>query len=107
MKQKVVVRFGTKSSKSRSKALTIAVGVQGVTSATLKGQNKDEMEVVGEGMDSVVLTTLLRKGVGSAELVSVAPAEEKKKEETPVVVSSPYYYTYGPPYNYYTNWVLP
>ncbi|XP_052177656.1 disease resistance protein RGA5-like, partial [Diospyros lotus] len=104
--QKVVVRFCAKSSsKSRSKALTIAVGVQGVTSVTLK-QDKDEMEVVGEGMDSVVLTTLLRKGVGFAELVSVASAEEKKKEETPVVVSSPCYYTYGPPY-YCTNWVLP
>ncbi|XP_052177413.1 uncharacterized protein LOC127791533 [Diospyros lotus] len=98
MKQKVVVRFGTKRRKSRSKALTIAVGVQGVTSVTLKGQ--DEMEVVGDMMDSVVLTTLLRKGLGFAELVSVK--EEKKEEEEKPVVVSPYYYTYGPPY-YYTN----
>ncbi|XP_052179047.1 disease resistance protein RGA5-like [Diospyros lotus] len=61
MKQKVVVRFCAKRSKSRSEALTIAIGVPGVTSATLKGQDKDEMEVVGEGIDAVELTTLLRK----------------------------------------------
>lgn len=37
--------------------------------------------VIGEGIDSVGLTQSLRKKLGGAELVTVAPVEEKKKPE--------------------------
>jgi hypothetical protein len=51
----------------------------GVEAASLKGQDKDQIEVKGEGIDTVKLTTLIRKKVGHADIVSVA--EEKKEEK--------------------------
>ncbi|RVW46209.1 Heavy metal-associated isoprenylated plant protein 16 [Vitis vinifera] len=83
MKQKVVIKVAMNGQKSRTKALKIAVGVSGVESAALKGQEKDEIEVTGEEIDVVALTFLLRKNVGNAEVVSVGAAEKKeqKKEE--------------------------
>ena len=50
----------------------------GVESAALIGSDKDQIKVTGEGIDSVELAKLLRKGVGCTELVSVGPVEEKK-----------------------------
>jgi carbamoylphosphate synthase small subunit len=49
-----------------------------VEAASLKGNEKDQIEVKGEGIDTVKLTTLIRKKVGHADIVSV---EEEKKEE--------------------------
>lgn len=56
-------------------------GVAGVESAALQGQEKNQIEVIGEGIDAVALTTLLRKKVGFAELVSVSVVGEKKEEK--------------------------
>ena len=67
-------------SKSRSKALKIAVGVSGVDSAALGGNDKSQIEVTGE-IDAVKLATLLRKNFGNAELVSVSAIGEKKEEK--------------------------
>ncbi|XP_050206633.1 disease resistance protein Pik-1-like [Mercurialis annua] len=83
MKQKIVIKVSMNSPKSRSKALKIAVGVSGVDSAALGGQDKSQIEVVGEGVDAVELTTQLRKNVGHAELVSVGAVPEKKEEPKP------------------------
>ncbi|XP_048433540.1 uncharacterized protein LOC125474138 [Pyrus x bretschneideri] len=59
-----------------------AVGVDGVNSASYQ-QDKNQMEVMGEGIDVVLLTTSLRKrkSLKYAEVVSVSLVEEKKKEE--------------------------
>ncbi|KAK8694226.1 hypothetical protein V6N13_071782 [Hibiscus sabdariffa] len=98
----MVVKVTMKNEKSRSKALKIAVGVSGVESASLKGDDKSQIEVTGDGVDAVKLTSLLRKSMGHAELVSVADdkKEEKKdeaKSEPPLYyVSTPCY----PPYYY-------
>ena len=83
LQQKVVIKVAMNGQKSRTKALKIAVGVSGVESAALKGQEKDEIEVTGEEIDVVALTFLLRKNVGNAEVVCVGAAEKKeqKKEE--------------------------
>jgi hypothetical protein len=51
----------------------------GVEAASLKGQDKDQIEVKGEGIDTVKLATLIRKKVGHADIVSVA--EEKKEDK--------------------------
>ncbi|KAJ4730272.1 Heavy metal-associated isoprenylated plant protein [Melia azedarach] len=83
MKQKVVIKISMEGHKSRSKALKVAVGVCGVESAALKGDDKSQIEVTGDGMDSVALTSLLRKKVGYAELVSVGPADGGQKKEEP------------------------
>ncbi|KAJ4730283.1 putative Heavy metal transport/detoxification superfamily protein [Melia azedarach] len=64
--------------KSRSKALKIAAWC-------FSGDDKSQIEVTGDGVDAVALTTMLRKKVGYAELVSVGAAggggDEKKAEE--------------------------
>ncbi|KAK8694225.1 hypothetical protein V6N13_071781 [Hibiscus sabdariffa] len=110
MKKKMVVKVTMNGDKSRSKALRIAVGLSGVESASLKGDDKSQIEVTGDGVDAVKLTSLLRKSVGHAELVSVADdkKEEKKEEPKPeqqfYYVSTPYYpqnyYQAAPPYGY-------
>ena len=51
----------------------------GVESAGLGGQDKSQIEVVGDGVDAVDLVNLLRKKVGHAELASVAAVGEKKE----------------------------
>ncbi|KAJ6401510.1 hypothetical protein OIU84_016837 [Salix udensis] len=51
----------------------------GVESAGLGGQDKSQIEVVGDGVDAVELVNLLRKKVGYAELASVAAVAEKKE----------------------------
>ncbi|ONK68358.1 uncharacterized protein A4U43_C05F10580 [Asparagus officinalis] len=80
-KQKIVIRVTMKDAKKRSKALKIAVGLPGVISAGLGGVDKDTIVVVGDGIDSVELTMILRKRMGSADLVSVTTTNEKKYKE--------------------------
>ncbi|KAG5545854.1 hypothetical protein RHGRI_018120 [Rhododendron griersonianum] len=102
-KQKVVIKVPMNEPKARTKAMKIAVGVPGVESAALAGQDKSQLEVVGDGIDAVGLTTLLRKSVGFSELVSVGPFPEKKDDPkkneatppVPVVGYYPYPYPYG------------
>ena len=50
----------------------------GVESVSIKGKDKDELEVKGEGIDAAKLTMLLRKNIGHAYIVSV---KEDKKDE--------------------------
>lgn len=50
-------------------------------STAIQGKDKDQIEVVGEGIDAVQITTLLRKSVGYSEIVSVSAVEEKKDEK--------------------------
>ncbi|KAL3508943.1 hypothetical protein ACH5RR_028345 [Cinchona calisaya] len=120
MKQKVVIKLSMHDQKSRKKALKTVAGHTGVESTALQGQEKNQIEVVGEGIDAVVLTTLLRKNLGYAEIVSVSPVGQKKPDEkkgddkkddakktnkpsAPVIGSShpdPYVYS-GVPYQMY------
>ncbi|XP_058112933.1 heavy metal-associated isoprenylated plant protein 46-like isoform X3 [Magnolia sinica] len=81
MKQKIVMKVPMNDAKCRCKAMKAAVGIQGVISATLEGNDKDQLAVVGDGVDSVALTRLLRKKMRFTELISVAAVDEKKKEE--------------------------
>ncbi|XP_043721177.1 heavy metal-associated isoprenylated plant protein 47-like [Telopea speciosissima] len=77
LQQKMVIKICMKGENSRQKALKIAVTQPGVESVALQGPEKDQLVVIGDGIDSIVLMTLLRKSMGYAELVSV---EEQKKE---------------------------
>ena len=64
--------------------------------------------MTGEGIDSVKLATLLRKGVGYTELVTVGNVEEKKpevKEIKPAVDVTWQIYPYE--YNYYNGYGTP
>ncbi|KAI3695344.1 hypothetical protein L1987_78340 [Smallanthus sonchifolius] len=105
-KQKIVVKVSMNGDKKARKALKIAVSISGVESASFVGSDKDQIAVTGAGIDSVELTTLLRKKVGYTELVSVGPVEVKKPESKPAEVKvqvDPYqYYYYGYAMPYYT-----
>lgn len=48
----------------------------------LVGDDKDLIEVVGDGVDAAKLATLLRKKVGFTEIVSVSEVGEKDKKES-------------------------
>ncbi|KAG6638252.1 hypothetical protein I3843_10G022400 [Carya illinoinensis] len=111
MKQTVVIKVcmdGHKSlfgdldgEKVRSKALKIAVGISGVVSASLKGDNKDQIEVKGERIDTVKLTKLLRKKVGRADIITVAEDKKEEKKEEPKVEYLTWPYNYTPSYSSY------
>nr|GMD29940.1 heavy metal-associated isoprenylated plant protein 16-like [Ipomoea batatas] len=73
VQQKVVIKLSMNDHKSR------------VESVAIKGQENNQLEVVGQ-VDAVVLATLLRKCLGKAELVSVGAAGGDKnanKADTP------------------------
>lgn len=79
-------------------------------SASFKGDDKREIEVTGDGVDPVMLTCLLRKSLGHAELVSVTAVavgefDEHKEEKKPEV--KPPEYVWTTPYNqpYYAHQV--
>ncbi|OMO75606.1 hypothetical protein CCACVL1_16121 [Corchorus capsularis] len=80
MKKTMVFKVSMNGDKCRAKAMKIAVSLEGVESAALKGADKSQIEVIGDGVDPVKLTSLLRKGVGFTELVSVAEKKEEKKD---------------------------
>ncbi|KAL3632253.1 hypothetical protein CASFOL_025237 [Castilleja foliolosa] len=105
MKQKIVIKVSMHCQKCKSKALKIVVAVPGVESVGLAGKEKDEVVVIGEGIDSVELTRRLRKKVAHAELLSLGEAkkvEEKKPNSGDAKCSPPPCgYLQPPPcYNY-------
>ncbi|KAK4745877.1 hypothetical protein SAY87_012189 [Trapa incisa] len=84
MKQKIVITVPVKEQKSffscfnflcdgagGSKAFQIAAGFSGVDRAAYVGNSRDKIEVAGDGVDAVKLTTKLQKKVGFAALESV------------------------------------
>ncbi|KAL8031781.1 hypothetical protein ABFS82_13G049200 [Erythranthe guttata] len=84
MKKKIVVKVSMNDDKSRTKAMQISVGISGVESAAITGQERDRVEVVGDDVDAVELTRQLRKNVAYAELVSVGEA----KKEAPATAAA-------------------
>ncbi|BAF09178.1 Os02g0585100 [Oryza sativa Japonica Group] len=103
MAQKIVIKVHMGSDKCRRKAMSLVAATGGVVSVELAGDDRSKVVVVGE-VDSVKLTSLLRRKVGPAELVEVGDAkpakkEEKKEEKKPETVP-PYYYYY--PYHHYS-----
>ncbi|XBJ14498.1 hypothetical protein VPH35_006537 [Triticum aestivum] len=74
MTQRIVIAVQMASSRCRSKALALVAATPGVDLVALAGDGKDQVVVVGHGVDSVKLTSALRRKVGHAELVQVAGA---------------------------------
>ncbi|XP_048552961.1 heavy metal-associated isoprenylated plant protein 46-like [Triticum urartu] len=110
MKQKIVIQLSMSCDKSRSKALTMAARAAGVTSMGITGDARDQLEVVGDGVDPVCLVSCLRKKLGHAQIIKVEEVkkpEEKKKEDPkppapmPVPVHPPPYFY--PPSSYYPH----
>ncbi|KAL6999844.1 hypothetical protein U1Q18_001000 [Sarracenia purpurea var. burkii] len=109
-KQKVVIKLRMNRQKSRSKALQIIIGVLGICLNRQKSRSKaleiivsapgiksfavkdnDQVELIGEGIDTYELIKRLKKtkNVDFVELVSVTPIDDQKKPEksTPSTVS--------------------
>ncbi|KDP22987.1 hypothetical protein JCGZ_01709 [Jatropha curcas] len=57
----MVINVSMNSDESRKRALETAVGVYGVQAAALGEKDKNQLEVIGEGVDPVKLTSSLRK----------------------------------------------
>jgi hypothetical protein len=80
LQQKIVINVEMTCDKCRSKAMSLAAKTRGVDSVSIAGDAKDQVVVVGDSVDSVKLTSALRKKVGPAHLVQVADAAGKKEE---------------------------
>ncbi|KAJ0098295.1 hypothetical protein Patl1_22192 [Pistacia atlantica] len=70
---RIVFGINMDSPKSRSKAMSIAAGCNGVTQVTFLGV--ENLEVVGNGLGAVDLANLLCKKVGDAQLLFVSTDE--------------------------------
>lgn len=68
-------------------AMKLAASFSGVESIALKGDDKSQIEVTGDGVDPVKLTTFLRKKMGHAKLLSVSDADKKPEEKKPEEVN--------------------
>lgn len=67
-------------------------------SVVFAGHDKNHIVVIGDGIDSVDLTVLLRKKVGSSELVSVDQVEYGGGDDGYSSYQNPY--GYGPGHGY-------
>ncbi|GKV37422.1 hypothetical protein SLEP1_g45453 [Rubroshorea leprosula] len=86
MKQKIVIKVQMSCEKCRTKAKKIAAETDGVSSLAIEGEDRDQVVVTGDGIDSANLTRILRKKVGFATILSVQKVEENVdvgKEEKP------------------------
>jgi hypothetical protein len=95
LQQKIVIKVEMTCDKCRAKAMSLAAKTRGVDSVSIAGDAKDQVVVVGDSVDSVKLTSVLRKKVGRAHLVQVADAAEKKEEQkkpaAPAAATTPAY----------------
>ncbi|XP_027338241.1 heavy metal-associated isoprenylated plant protein 47 [Abrus precatorius] len=70
--QKIVMRVDMNCQKCRTKALKVVASANGVNFVGLEGEEKDNLVVIGDGMDPVKLTNSLRKKVGQTHIISLA-----------------------------------
>ncbi|XP_073013651.1 heavy metal-associated isoprenylated plant protein 47-like [Typha latifolia] len=85
MKQKIAIKVHMNCDKCRSKAMQLVASADGVNSIELQGE--DQLVVVGDGVDPVYLTTILRKKFGRADITKVEEVKksgEKEKEKPKV-----------------------
>ncbi|XP_068337391.1 heavy metal-associated isoprenylated plant protein 47-like [Pyrus communis] len=103
MQQKILVKVQMHSDKCRTKALKIAAAAYGVSKVSLEGENKDHLEVTGDGFDGVCLAKSLKKKLGFTTVVSIE--EVKKPEEKlaePIQLASSYiHYSQYPAVQYH------
>ncbi|CAN6179423.1 unnamed protein product, partial [Urochloa humidicola] len=87
------------SEKTRSKAMALVAKAGGVSSMGVTGDGKDQLEVVGDGVDTVCLVQCLRRKIGPAEIVKVEEVKsaEKKPEPLPYLWYHNYYHCHPPP----------
>ncbi|KAL0904710.1 hypothetical protein M5K25_026849 [Dendrobium thyrsiflorum] len=72
---KVVLKLSMENNKQRAKALKCVTKLLGIVSMSA---DDEKITVVGEGIDPVKLTNMLRKKIRCVELVMVNPVKEEK-----------------------------
>ncbi|CAM8943103.1 unnamed protein product [Rhodiola kirilowii] len=82
LQQKIVLEVYMPCDKCKKKARKIVASSEGMISMAIEGE-KNQLVVVGVGMDAAILATSLRKKVGRTTIISVeeVKSEDKKKEE--------------------------
>ncbi|KAL5775615.1 hypothetical protein ACOSP7_013172 [Xanthoceras sorbifolium] len=103
MKQKIVIKVQMLCDKCRSKAMKIAVTKDGVTKVEIKGEEKDQLVVIGDWVDSVNLARSLRKELHYANILSVEEEKEKKDEKEKAKEDDKTNINLPIPYAYYPN----
>ncbi|KAI4307901.1 hypothetical protein L6164_031028 [Bauhinia variegata] len=73
--QKIVIEVPLHCEKCRSKVMSIAAVAEGVTSAAFERKEKDQVVIIGEGVDVATVTKRLRRKLRYASLVSVDKVE--------------------------------
>ncbi|WOL12087.1 hypothetical protein Cni_G20851 [Canna indica] len=81
MKQKIVIKVQISCKKCRIKAMKLVASAEGVDSVAVEGENKDQLVIVGDGVDPACLTHTLRKKVGHADIIKVEEVKIAKQEE--------------------------
>ncbi|WOK92019.1 hypothetical protein Cni_G00710 [Canna indica] len=79
MKQEITIKVQMNCDKCRTKAMKLVASAGRVDSVALAGDSRDQLVVVGDGVDAVYLTCILRKKLKYADIVKLE--EGKKKEE--------------------------
>ncbi|KAH7860689.1 hypothetical protein Vadar_016865 [Vaccinium darrowii] len=91
--QRIVIKVQLNSHKQRVKAMGIASATHGVTSIAIIGEAKDQLEVKGNGVDSVELTRSIRKKVSrDASIVRVEqvnPQRDQQPENQQAIIPFP------------------
>ncbi|KAJ7963677.1 putative Heavy metal transport/detoxification superfamily protein [Quillaja saponaria] len=82
MKQKIVIEIEAHCEKCRTKAMTLAAVADGVISVAFEGEDKNQLVIIGEGVDAAKLTSSLRKKLKYASIVSVDRVEEQVEKKT-------------------------
>nr|XP_043627752.1 heavy metal-associated isoprenylated plant protein 47-like [Erigeron canadensis] len=68
MKRKIVIKIQTECEKCRKKAMMVAAQTSGVNSVEMQGESKNQMVVIGEGIDVAALAKSVRKKIKNASL---------------------------------------
>ncbi|XP_071736604.1 heavy metal-associated isoprenylated plant protein 47-like [Rutidosis leptorrhynchoides] len=71
MMQKIVIQMQPKCGKCRTKAMMAAAKALGVNSVEFQGENKNQMVVIGDGVDAAALASSVRKKAKHASLEMV------------------------------------
>ncbi|CAL5016472.1 unnamed protein product [Urochloa decumbens] len=112
-KQKIVIKVQMTCDKCRKSALALAGSASGVQSVAIEGDERDQLVVIGDGVDATNLTSCLRKvvKVGKADITKVeAVGGEKPAAAATTTAGCSYpvtewptqgYPCYHPGYGYY------
>ncbi|KAF3338286.1 Heavy-metal-associated domain-containing protein [Carex littledalei] len=77
MKQEIVIKVQMRCDKCRTKAMELVASADGINSVTLAGEDRNQLVVVGDGVDAVSLASILRKKVGPTDIIKVGEAPNK------------------------------